>query len=275
MDNEQAAATPQGTWLEVVPVKTRVRAAGWRIGLATALTAWLFYAQFQNNAPTPYMLWGFGIMTAGLVFGIKAFHITERRVFDSTTVTYTQGQRIKRALPWLAVGVVMPACIWWVQASSDQLSQYWWYAWPSLFPLLVGIGLYLLRHEQVISASGQHARSQLEAVKSERAREREEAIEGFLGNVLGKVWVRYAGAAGCIYMAYWFATDSTSKNAGWGIACAVIIGLFLARELSLWVIGIGVVISVLSGLFAGLAALPVSVAIIIGALIIASSLGKK
>jgi hypothetical protein len=54
-----------------------------------------------------------------------------------------------------------------------------------------------------------------------------------------------------------------------------VFAFILARELGVWLLGIALLFVAGWALFAGIAALPVSVAVIIGALIVASAVGKK
>jgi hypothetical protein len=241
------------------------------MGIASGVTAWLFYLQFQNNAPAPYMLWGFAIFALGTFLGVRTFGIRERRVFDTTEVRYTHIQRAKRAARWFVPGLVVLAFIWWVQVVNDQFSTYWWYAWPMLFPLLVGVGLYMLRRERVLSASGQVARTQLDAAQAHVTEQRMARLNAVARSGL----VRYVGAAGCLYVAYWLATESTGKSVGLAALAWVVFAFILASELGMWLLGIGLVCGVAWALFAGMAALPISAAVIIGAFIIASAVGKK
>jgi hypothetical protein len=176
-----------------------------------------------------------------------------------------------RAGKWLVPAVFMLAFIWGVQFSSNQLAGYWWYAWPVLFPLLIGVGLYLLRSERVISAAGQYARAQDEA---EKARQRL-ARSSHFDRLLEAGPVRYAIAALFFYAAYYYAFESTDKRAGWLAISGLIGGLVFARELGLWLLGLVVVLGIGWALFAGIAALPVSLAVIVGALIIAGALSKR
>lgn len=135
-------ADPAGAWIVPVSLLQRWTKLVWRFGIGSALTAWLFYLQFQNNAPAAYMLWGFGIFALGTFLGVRAFGIRERRVFDTSEIRYNHARRVKRAARWLVPGVVLLGFVWRVQLNSDQFSTCWWYAWPALFPLLVGVGLY-------------------------------------------------------------------------------------------------------------------------------------
>lgn len=278
MDNVSATdgpvvidSEPAGTWMAPVSLRERCAKLAVRMGIGSAVTAWLFYLQFQNNAPAPYMLWGFAVFALGTFLGVRAFGIRERRVFDTTEVRYTHTQRLKRAARWFVPSVLMLGVIWGVQMSKDQFSTYWWYAWPVLVPLLVGIGLYMLRKERVVSAAGQYARAQLQAAQAQKRQELGSSFERLLEVGL----VRYGIAAVCFYGAYYFAFEDTGKKAGLAAVCALIVGFVFARELGLWLLGLAVVGGIGWALFAGIAALPVSVAVIVGALIIASAVGKK
>ena len=264
-------AEPAGFRQVPVSLAERWAKLAWRMGIAGAVTAWLFYLQFHDNASGPYMLWGFAISALGTFLGVRAFGIRERRIFDSTEVHYTRAQRLKRAAPWFLIGLAMLAIIWTVQYGSDQFSTYWWYAWPALLPLAVSAGLYLLRSERVLSKSGQLARARLDAAKTEVLRQRQTRLEAIAGSGL----VRYGGAAVCVYVAYWFLTDAPGKNNGWAALAFVVFAMVLARELGILLLGLGVACVAGWALFSGIAALPVSVAVIVGALIIASAVGKR
>ena len=72
--------------------------------------------------------------------------------------------------------------------------------------------------------------------------------------------------------AWYFAFEAAhTKNTTSGALLLVLVGLALAWDAVLWLIGAVVVIAIFTAIFNGIAAMPVSVAIIIGALIIASS----
>lgn len=261
-----------GTWM--VPLSLRQRTTNFAVpmGIGSAITALLFYFQFQNNAAEPYMLWGFGVFAVGTFLAVRAFGVTKRRTFDFVQVYFTNEQRVKRAAIWLLPSFAMLALIWGIQLGSNQFLSYWWYAWPALLPTLVGIRLYWLRSERVVSSTGQFARAQLQAVQEQKELERNARVE----TTLNGGPVRYLMAAAAAYGSYYFAfEDSSGKNSGWLSVGLLILTVALARELGFWLLGIGVVCLIGWALLSGVAALPVSVAVIIGALIIASAVGKK
>lgn len=84
-------------------------------------------------------------------------------------------------------------------------------------------------------------------------------------------WLRYPTSAAILYGSYWSLFE-WDKRAGWLFGpLLLIIGIGLARELLLGVLAAVVVGLVLWALGAAFAAIPVSIAIIIGAMIIAQS----
>lgn len=265
------ASSRSATWLEPQPLRSRVLAFLWRFGLGFGISAWLASAQVANNVRGPEWLWTISIFTFGLVMGVRAFQRHEVRMYETTVVHYSMRERLKRAAKWFLPGIGMLAFIWGVQLSSDQFDDYWWYAWPALFPILVGMGLYLLRSERVLSGAGQYARAQEQAAKAQQR----QAIGFRFEGLLEAGPVRYAIAALCFYGAYFFAFESNDRRAGLAAVCAVIVGFVFAREIGLWILGLSIIVGIGWALFAGIAALPVSVAVVIGAVIIASAVGKK
>lgn len=75
-----------------------------------------------------------------------------------------------------------------------------------------------------------------------------------------------------LWAAYFFANDPKSKPWVW-VVC-VFWAMVAAKEVAFWLLGAGVIVGVLVLGFNIVAALPVSVAITIGALIIAGALKK-
>lgn len=269
-DIEHNIKQSEGFWLQPLTLKQRLIAFSWRAGVAFAVASWLTYVQLTNNVQDLRLLWSFGIIAFGLVMAIRAFKKCELRVYATTVVHYNQRQRLRRSANWFLPGLALLAAIWTIQSLNDQFKEYWLYAWPALALLIPGVGLYFLRSENVISGLGLHAKAEHEAIAAKARQERGE----WANRLFAEPLVRYAIAALCFYGAYYFAFEDNRPKAWLGSTCALIVGLVFAREMSLWLIGIGVVCLIGWALFAGIAALPISVAVIVGALIIASALKK-
>jgi hypothetical protein len=94
----------------------------------------------------------------------------------------------------------------------------------------------------------------------------------WLGSQIKRRAIRFPLAALLIYWAYQLAHDP--KPDGKSALILAIFALICVYEIALFAVGIGLVIGAGYLLFSGIAGLPVSVAVIIGAIIIASAIRK-
>lgn len=264
------------TWLEVVPLPTRQRAFAWRAALGLLVTGMVWVAQYGNgDLDLVHGLLGLLPFAVGLAFGKRAYwrNTTVRR-FATVQVKYSQAQRFRRAFLWWLWGSVIAGLIWWVQPETAHFSEYWWYAWPALPVFIVGLGLYLLKGEAIRTPAATKAKVHFNNLEQQATLERQarwsKAADGFFESAL----VRYPLAALCLYGAYYFATAPNMNNGGWFAAGATIAAAVLARELSKALLFLALGGAIIWALIAGLSALPVSAAIIIGALIIADAQKK-
>ena len=133
--------------------------------------------------------------------------------------------------------------------------------WLCIFPLAWGLVVafkYLLTKEYVeITEYGKEVEEKLNEEKLRQAQERED-----------KWYVRYPMAILFLALAWWLL--KVNEELWWASIFFVVVAAVSARELSL------IALLCLGGylLFIGVAALPVSVAVIVGALIIASAIKK-
>lgn len=262
------------SWSEPLSLRQRLAGFAWRVCLGLGISGWLASVQLANNVSGPEWFWTLGIFVLAVVMAVRSFRRREVRRYASTVVRYTVAQRLKRAAKWFLAGVAMLAFIWGVQVSDDRLSDYWWYAWPALLPLVVGTGLFLLRSERVLSGPGQHAKAQHEAANVEQKELQRRAIGSRFEGLLQARLVRYPLAGVVFWIAYLFG-QSDDRRAWMGVLAAVICGIWLAREVFKWGVGLIIICAIAWAVIAGVSALPVSVAVIVGALIIASAVGKK
>nr|WP_295075716.1 hypothetical protein [uncultured Roseateles sp.] len=260
------------SWVEVIPLAVRKQAFAVRFLSGLALASLLWITQYANGVlGQDYFLVGLIPLAIGGFSAKNAYDRAEVRRYSVGRVQFSVKQRLLRAWKYWAFGAALLALVWGLQMSAGQFQAYWWYAWPALFPLFVGTGLYLLRGEVVLTPDAAKAKSHYDAVaqQARQAGQNPTAFDRFVEIPL----VRYAAAILLLVAAYSFGTD-TGKNSGWAaFACVFLAGL-CAREVSKWLLILAVGGAIAWGLFAGIAALPVSVAVIIGALIIASTLKK-
>ena len=276
--NEAAFANEDGTpatWLQVIPELKRRKAFAWRacIGLAIAFALW--WLQYTNGLLDLSHGW-FGIVpiSIGLAIASRAYRKSTVRRFSTVRVRYTGTQRVKRAGMWWCWATAVAALIWWVQPEGARFTDYWWYAWPALPFLLVGIGLYLLKGDAVLSPAATkakvHCDSMQQQAKLERRAKQSASADAFFQLAL----VRYPLAGLFLYGAYYFGAVSGVKNSGWLALAAIVLAAILAKELSRWILFLAFAGAIIWAVVAGISALPVSAAIIVGALIIASAIKK-
>jgi hypothetical protein len=215
-----------------------------------------------------------GIVPLGLgaLFGYAAYQKAQVRRYSVARVVYSHKDRLKRAWKYWAFGGSLLAFAWGYQLGHDQFADYWWYAWPVLFPLFVGTRLYLLRGEVALTPAAAKAKSHYEALEQKAATEAAEP--GPLDKVLASRWARYPAAAALLYGSYYFAFVDTSKNAGTAALALLVLACLCAYEAAVAVLVVSLVMAIGWALFAGVSAIPVSVAIIVGALIIAAALRR-
>ncbi len=204
-------------------------------------------------------------------------------VYESHTVAIDPGYRYRRmigaTIVFLLLGWGMIAAM-----GTDFITAMW--------PLLVfvyvlpylGYIVYFVRHthEVALTKDGMIAKAQDESAAEVAGRARQLESDAAWERRLGPLWValdkavvRYPLGAIVLLLAFQLSTsESLDKNtvilaiALWAVA------LWLMRELLMWVIGLTALAGIGSLLFGVVASLPVSVAIIIGAWIIASSSRK-
>ncbi len=262
------------TWVESVPLNDRRKAFAKRFvpGLLLALLLW--GAQYSNGVlGQDYLIVGLIPLVLGTLFGLNAYQQTEVRRYATAQVEYTGKQRFKRARGYLALGIAMLGIIWGIQIADGRFGEYWWYAWPALLPLFVGIGLYRLRGEVTLTAAAAEAKRHFEA-ETQKLVDSGKAPPTVFDKLFASGWFRYPCAAALLYGAYYFIAEDTGKNSGWAALACVIFAGMCAHEVSKPLLYIGLVVGVGWAVVSGLAALPVSLAIIIGALIIASAVSK-
>jgi hypothetical protein len=257
------------TWLEPMPHSYRKRRGLVAFGIGAAVAVLLLWMQVTGGADMKATLWA--ILALGV--GSWRFRVWQQRdtvrKFAYTDVVLTRGRRLRKALPLLALGFIGAPLIWGMQWHFDQLGEHWVAGLPFVALGLAGVFVFaFLKTEKVLTLEAAPLKAQFDA---EQAKENERWAD-VLGAILAKKYVRYPGAAALLYFAYDIAQDPKTK---WiHMAAVVFWALVAAYEVSLWLLGAGLVVGVLVLGFNLVAALPVSVAIVVGALIIAGAVKK-
>lgn len=107
-----------------------------------------------------------------------------------------------------------------------------------------------------------------------KSQEKWDVLSEITDKLLANVWVRYFIAIWLAVIAFWLSTVVTSKA---GYLWVFIIGCYsvvLAKELIVWIIGAAIVIGIGAALLGALSSVSIPIAIIIGAVIIASAVRK-
>lgn len=242
---------------------------------------------------------GFGVLALGIYQFLMVKEIIRYRT-EITKVPFSY--RLREAILWLFAGAgLSPIPILGFFDTPQALPVVWGFGVLATF--LLGYGVFLLlKKDRLLTASKIRA---LNAAPKEEFRSIELPIEGWnlnrqpitvsqekpsqpesLSTGENEVtpdnwpfeepwWIRYPIAIGVVWLGYFCAFEWSNKL-GW-IAAALLwfIAAGLAREALLWVIGLGALALVGWGLMAGVAALPISLAIVLGAVIIALAIQNR
>lgn len=267
--NDNKTINPGKTsWLEPIPIAYRKRRAFLALGIGAALSASLWSLQLTEGVTDGRLLFGLIPAAIGLYRYVVWIRKESIRRYASVYVVYSKRERLTRAAPWVIIPLAGCGVVWSLQYSEERLEEYWWYVWPMWIIACVGIFRFLQGAETQLTPA---AAEELAALQKAQAAQTPEWLALF-EKVINMPWVRYPLAAVLIWFAYEWSQDPKVKMLP--IVGILVLAAFAAKELVLWSLGAGVVIGVVVLLVKGAAALPISVAIIIGALIIASAISK-
>ena len=276
-------ATPPGlptsTWFEPVAVSYRRVRAGIAAVIAAALSGWLTWVQVQNGIfGQAESLWLVVIIAVGAWRWWHWMALREVRRFATVTVTLGAKERMRKAFAFWLLGFGGIAVIWPMQYHFDQLGEHWLAGVPFLLLGLVGTFIFTYaRTEKRLTPEAAKLKAHFEAQDAQAGQASSPKVDAISAKVEALIdlpLVRYPLAALVLWFAYYVSQEWTDRRSWIIVLAAACCGLCLARELFGWVLGLAVVGGIAWALFAGVAALPVSAAIVIGALIIASAMRK-
>ena len=261
------------SWLEPASLRYKRTRAGIALGISLALLGLIVLAQVRaGRADITAIAWMLGIGALGAWVCYASLTMKTVRKFQTVELQLTRWQRLKLASPWLALGfggVAASGGIYLLSEERDHLLAMFMFA-----PFAVaGVVLYALRRKQIVptpEAAKMKAYYEVTPVITEPAMPSRWELK--FEELVALRMVRYPAAAGLLWIAYEAAIVEKPK---WLlVALLVFFGLAAAHELFLWLLFAGIVIGVLVLGFNLVAAIPVSIAVIIGALIIAGALKK-
>ncbi len=257
---------PSAAWTEIIPLETRKRKAILVGVAALAAALWIWYLQFQNGALLSSFWAGFFPLAVGAWIArsiIKDDHVW---VYRTETVVFTKQQRLAAASKWWIFGGVLALVL-----ALCGLFEFSFFA-GALFSLLffgvLGSVVYLRRELSFRTKEAE----EIYVFHQKREAASSSGFESEFWALVAKPIVRYPIAAALVWAA--FALWDNPKVKGIHIGILICVALWAAREIVLWLLGIALVVGLASLMFQGLAALPLGVAVIIGALIIASAIKK-
>lgn len=262
------------TWLEVrTPAKRRRSFLLFAVpGVALGCALWA--AQLHAKGLT-WSNWWVGALLAGggLLVGFLAYLPLHSRRFSEVLVRHTIRKRLKRSWGWLLAGGLMEGLFLWSAVrggpSSEGGAIFWVLAVMASPALIQGLRIFLMRDELVLTPAAGAAKSYFSPDADKQRRAAASKPESPAQKRL-----RYLAALvlGLVDLYLWSAQAFAHDHA-LAILCGIF-ALLCAGEL----VGALVVLSLgglaLWAVFAGVAALPVSAAIIIGAIIIASAVRR-
>lgn len=256
-------------WLEAIPESKRREAFLWRAGagLLLSIAVWTMQCVGSTNVSFGALGAGSAPVLIGCMFGWLAYQKDSVRHYATRRLEYSRRRRLTILAIWWLVGAAVVAVIWQAQPQGEPFAAYWWQAWPATPLFAIGFCLYLVRYTTVLAPGANEAMKRDDAAKQSVQAARSAATD----KQLESPFVRYPAAALALYGAYYLATQANVQHGGLFAAAAVVIAATLARELTgalLLAAIVGGIVWAVAGMLAGI---PVGAAIIIGALIIASS----
>lgn len=253
-------------WMEPVPLEYRQRRAAIALGLGIACAMLVWALQFNSKV----LLEMFWVGAVPLAVGVWRYRfwmaLEEVRKYANVTTTFTNDERLKYAVKWWGFGVVMSVSFGLVALQMHDFA-------ALAILCLIGFGaiglVVFLRREQTgmtVEAAKQYHLDEKEN------QERESAwAESFFAIVI-KPLVRYPLSG----LLFWYAYHLYENPKATTLQLILVLGAALAAsyELAIWLIGMALVIGLGAMAIGGIAALPLSLAVIIGALIIASAVNR-
>lgn len=254
----------------IVPIPTGIRIAKASLPLVVImpLVAFGITNHYKNGTLSDNLPILLAFFIGGIWWAYKLFAKAEKIVFTSAITPIPLNERLRKAE--LAIGGTIGVCcvVWVLQYANGLLENYWTMVWPLALGGTVFATIFVFDSKFVtLTPEAQQAQQRMVEAKTLQTAVSNERFERFFR----KWWVRYPLAALIVWGAMWVASKPNEKAGDWLIiGMALLWAAWLAREIAYVLLGVGAIWL----LFKGVAALPVSVAVIIGAIIIAGAMKR-
>jgi hypothetical protein len=268
------------TWIEPVSKSENRTAFLYFAGVGVGLAGLVLFIAFATGGGFS-LAWG--LVPLGVCWFVASQYgkATEVRRYAEHSVKLSQKQRLIAAMPWWTVGVWYFGAMWYFPANIVETAATWWHMLMLATFLALGWGFYFVGERKVLTPNAAKAKAYYEAgeqipskVSIEPPQRTEPAEPTEFDRFLESAVFRYPLSVVVLVGAYYFAVESTYKHAAWVAAFAVMFAGFLAHEVAKWSLGLVLVGLFIWAVVAGITALPVSAAIIVGALIIAAAIKR-
>jgi hypothetical protein len=263
------ASEETGPTLLEMAMRTRYRQAGALFGAVLLLVLIMWGIQLRNgvlgeNGWVPLVLLLLAAAGSWRILGHK-------EPKDAVVKIIPAMHRRRLALRGtVALAGIIGAC-WLVAWTNGAMPAGWWYPLPFASTILIYIVHVLITDTRVVSAEHKVAERQSSLQAGQRQSFFDRIVEFVLTSMLEYWWLRYPFAALLLYGAYAIYLDSKPGSGFWAIALSLA-ALYIARRVVVAIAVVGIVCLIGWAVFGAIAALPISVAIIIGAIIIAGAL---
>lgn len=253
-------------WI-VTPISKRARVtrAGLSLLVGFGLALWLWSVQYANHVLLQNWYVPALLPVIGAWLAWRFYRKRERRELSFAWQPIPAATRIKRGAVGLLGMFLVGVLVWLGQYAEDSLHDNWWYVWPIAVPGAIWVLAQLLKSKRKVLLPAAEVERERVAVENQ-LKQQESARQS--DELISRWYLRYPIAAVMLLAAYWAAVKAV--HLWWLALLLVVVAALEAWELSLLALA-GLVAY---WLFKGVAALPVSVAVVVGALIIATALRK-
>lgn len=262
------------SWQETIPPKIRRKRAAIRLVVAIAIAAFFLYMGFSNGEfDNKSLSWAAIIFCIGVILFWSNLNKTSIQRFAVERVRLSRGQRAKKAFPFWLLGYGGALSTWAMQYRFDDLKENWHIGFGFFVIGVVGNFIFSnLEYESKLTSEA----AELQAIQAAIVTN-EPKTPSELDILLEKIWerklVRFPVAIGLYWGAFELSQSDYPKK--WIFTALIaLMGIGAAPELILFVIGASLLIGLLVFGFNVVASLPISIAVIVGALIIASAVKK-